>query len=362
MKWKGNNAALTLEPRDFKIMAQCRMPMGEILRREHPNRNIPPLWSVLSYVMFSCRSNYANMWYRYRSLLEMAENTDRWYDTRYIPKANGGARRISVPCHGIRKQQKFILDNILKGLPVSDYAYAYCEGRSIGDCAAPHVGQDVLIHLDIRNFFGSVTEDKVFKALYRETGYSKSLCRFLARMCCFRGCLPQGTVTSPKLSNIVFRLCDEALADLAKWNGLQYTRYSDDMFFSGKGEIPVGEVLRKISETLIYFGYRINEDKTKVLRRQHRQAVLGLTVNERIQVSREYRRKLSQELYYLEKFGKDCKGAVEAGDYLKYMQRLQGRLAYVLQVDPNNAKLWKAHMALSMRIKRYCYLQERGFV
>lgn len=362
MKWKKKDSTISLEPRDFKIMAQCKMPFTEMVRRNHPNKNIPPLWSVLSYIMLQCTSNQANMWYRYRSLLEIASNTKRWYYAKYIPKANGGTRRISIPSHVIQTQQKFILEKILKGLPVSEHAYAYREGRSIEDCARPHTNQDILIHLDITDFFGSITEKMVFMMLYRETGYSKSLCRFLAQMCCLRGSLPQGTVTSPMLSNIVFRQCDEDLAYLATRYGMNYTRYSDDLFFSGNATLNVSAVLREITQVLLSYGFRINEGKTKVRRQHHRQTVLGLTVNDHIQVSREYKRKLLQELYYLDRFGKNCKGVIECGDYLTYMQQLQGKLAYVLHIDPENSKLWEAHLKLILRMNKYSFLRERGFV
>lgn len=219
-----------------------------------------------------------------------------------------------------------------------------------------------MIHLDITDFWGSVTEQIVFMTLFRETGYSKSLCRFLAQMCCLRGCLPQGTVTSPMLSNIVFRQCDEALAHLAERYGMNYTRYSDDLFFSGNSTLNVNAVLREITQVLLSYGFRINERKTKVRHQHHRQTVLGLTVNDHVQVSREYKRKLLQELYYLDRFGKNCKGVIECGDYLKYMQQLQGKLVYVLHIDSDNAKLLEAHLKLILRMNKYSFLRERGFV
>ena len=178
-------------------------------------------------------------------------------------------------------------------------------------------------------------------------------------MCGFRGRLPQGTVTSPTLSNFVFRRCDEDLSRLASQHGLNYSRYSDDLFFSGRDSIHVDEIIREISKVLLSYGFRINTDKTKIRRRNHRQEVLGLTVNDRIHVTREYRRKLLQELYYLERFGKNCKGAVESGDYLRYMQQLQGKLAYVLHIDPENSNLWEAHLKPDIRINKYSFLRER---
>ena len=362
MKWKMGESSISLSSSDMKIMAQCGMPLNEIMHSRHSNKNIPPLWSVLSYVMLQRNNTAEGVWFYYRLIKKIAANASGCYYAYRIPKANGGFREIYVPAFYLRREQNLILAAILSGLPVDEHACAYRKGVSIEDCAKPHLKKEVLIHLDIKNFFGSITEDMVYETLLFETGYTKALCRLLAQLCCFRGCLPQGTVTSPMLSNIVFRQCDIALSDLAAKYGMDYTRYSDDLFFSSNQAVNTKDFLNEAADTLLRFGFKLNHEKTKIRRQQHRQAVLGLTVNDHIQVNREYRRKLVQELYYLERFGKNCNGAVETGDYLKYMQILQGKLAYVLRMGSDNSKLWEAHMKLTLRIKRYAFLQERGFV
>lgn len=362
MKWKKNQTKISLSGADLEVMGQCNMSINEILRRDRPNNKIPPLWSVLSYVMLQHGSTTSGVWFHYRQLLKTAANTTRWYYRCHIPKSNGGTRELFIPNFFMQKQQRFIFEQILSGLPVDCHAYAYRKGVSIEDCAKPHVGKGLLIHLDLKNFFGSITEDMVFDTFLRETGYAPSLCRFLAQMCCLHGSLPQGTVTSPILSNIVFRRCDEALTNLADKHHLEYSRYSDDLFFSGSKDTAIRVVLREISGVLLSFGFKLNADKTQVRKQQHRQAVLGLTVNDHLQANRSYRRKLIQELYYLERFGKKCTGAQEAGDYLKYMQQLNGKLSYVLHIDPHNSRLWNAHLKLTIRMSRYAFLRERGFV
>ena len=324
MKWKKGESSVSLTQSDMKIMAQCKMPFNEIMQRNHPNKNIPPLWSVLSYVMLQRNNTAEGVWFYYRLLKKMVEDTSKCYCRRQIPKANGGVREIYVPMFFLQKEHKHIMSTILSGLLIDEHAYAYRKGVSIEDCAKPHIKKDVLIHLDIKNFFGSITEDMVYETLISETGYAKSLCRFLSQLCCLHGSLPQGTITSPMLSNIVFCQCDIALSDLAKKYNMDYTRYSDDLFFSGNQTVSVKDFLKEVSNTLLRFGFKLNTEKTKIRRHHHRQGVLGLTVNDHIQVNRKYHRKLMQELYYLERFGKNCKGAIESGDYWKYMQKLQG--------------------------------------
>lgn len=362
MRWKSSDSSLTLNMFDMEIMAQCHMSFDEIMQRKRTNPDIPPLWSVLSYVMLQCQIPPKWMWSFHRQLLQMAENTAAHYRRTQIPKSNGGTRILHVPDFEIQAQQQFITDTVLCHLPVDDHAYAYRKGVSIKDCAGPHVHKDILIHLDLKNFFGSITEDMVYAAFLAQTGYSKSLCRLLAQLCCLRGHLPQGTVTSPMLSNVVFRPCDAALAEIANSHQMDYSRYSDDLFFSGNADTDVTALIAEVTDALARFGFQINREKTQVRRPQHRQAVLGLTVNEGLRVNRTYRRKLLQELYYLERFEKNCTGALEAEDYLRYMQQLQGKVAYVLHIDPNNQEFLTAHAKLTRRISQHCFLLEHGFL
>lgn len=353
MKWKKGETSVSLSLSDIKLMAQCNMSFVEILHRETHRTDIPPLWSVMSYAMLRYNGNVNGIWRYYRFLRDAAADTKKAYYHCQIPKANGGVRMLYIPYYALQREQFFIMDTILAALPVDSHAYAYRKGVCMEQCAEPHVRKGVLIHLDIRDFFGSITEEMVQAVLCESTGYSRALCRFLARMCCLNGCLPQGAVTSPMLSNIVFRRCDVALTEFAQRYGLDYSRYSDDLFFSGSEDVDIKAVLKGVAEILLPFGFRINTQKTKIRKAQHRQSVLGLTVNDHVQVNREYRRKLMQELYYLERFGKNCEGALACGDYLKYMQQLQGKLAYVMHTDPGNTGLLEAHLKLSQRLHNY---------
>lgn len=349
MLWNKDTGKLVFSQADMQLMQQCGMSFREVPVTAN---TVPPLWSILSYAMMCGGSTAGDIWASYRFLKQMSFNPDRFYYETQIPKAGGGMRTLNVPNVYIRCEQRRIMDEILSGLPVDEHACAYRRGISTETCATPHIGQGVLIHLDLKNFFGSIKENMVFSTLHRETGYNKSLCRFLARLCCYHKSLPQGAVTSPMLSNIVFRPCDEALATIAENHQLAYTRYSDDLFFSGSADTDVSAVLSAVSKTLKAHGFQLNHEKTKIRRPQHRQAVLGYTVNERLQVNRTYIRKLMQELYYLEKFERNCNGARQYG-YPQYLRQLMGRVSYALHADPKNQALREADLKLRMRL--YCY-------
>ena len=123
----------------------------------------------------------------------------------------------------------------------------------------------------------------------------------MTNLCCFREALPQGAPTSPTISNLVMASFDESMGGWCEERQISYTRYCDDMTFSG--EFDPGMVIRKVSAYLEQMGMVLNRKKTRVYTRGSRQEVTGLTVNERVQVPRFYRKKLRQEWYYCKKYG-----------------------------------------------------------
>lgn len=340
MKENKATGALSLSPSDLEIMVQCKMPISEALKWYRPNKNIPPLWSVLSFVLYKSSSKNPNrIWRNYRELLHTARNAALSYTIARIPKSSGGFRTLAIPNPFLRGVQETIRNHILIGLPIDGHAYAYRKGVRIADCAAPHVGQRVVLHLDIRDFFSSITEAMVYTVFLEETGYAKSLCRLLAQLCCYQGHLPQGATTSPMVSNIVFAKCDRLLGELADRYDMVYSRYSDDLFFSSAENIDISQFLAQVTQVLRKNGFRLNPQKLRIRRPHSRQEVLGLTVNEHLQVNRTYRRDLLKELYYLGRFGPSSRGALLERDYLGYLRKLQGKLAYCLSIAPADERL-----------------------
>lgn len=178
---------------------------------------------------------------------------------------------------------------------------------------------------------------------------------FLSRLCCYKRCLPQGACTSPALSNICFRRCDDEIAALAKRYGLTYTRYSDDIYLSGN-VVPVPAIVEEVKRIVAQYGFRINYKKTKVLHQHQAQKVTAIIVNDKMQVNREYRRQLRQELYYLNRFGINSKAAQEADGYTEYLYKLHGRVSFVLYIDPENKEFIEAKKKLEKMIDASCSL------
>lgn len=335
MKWNKHTNALVLSPRDVYILSQCGVRSDELLRGSAGPSWLPPLWSVLSFELFRNQTSWVKgFWRSYRRTKQLADETEQHYTPQTIAKSTRGTRQLFIPSWDLANRQQFILREILEQIPVSPCAFAYRKGIRPSDCARPHEGHQVLIHVDIQDFFSTITKAMVFQALLRETAYPESLLDFLARICCYRGRLPQGACTSPALSNICFLPCDNALEAYSSERGLTYTRYSDDLFFSGS-DVDVGTVIPQIRDILSQHGFTMNDGKTRVLRHYQSQRVLGLVVNEATHINRPYLRDLRQQIYYLKKYGPDSYCARQSGSYYQYLCRLLGRISYVLSVEPD---------------------------
>ena len=349
MKIDRESRSFTFSPRDLDVMRQANVSFHELMRTSPRYPGLPPLWSKLPYLMLlgDGQTTAKYFWKSYRELNALLQTRDSHYRRTSIPKNSGGIRELLVPDQELKKHQKFILKEILYRIPVSESACAYHKRRGLTDLARPHVGHEVLLHFDVEDFFSSITEQMVFECLVRETGYPRNVAGFLSRLCCYRGRLPQGACTSPALSNLCFKPCDEALSALSRRYGMAYTRYSDDIFLSGDDQ-SIPDIMDEVTKLLGGHGFRINRKKTKVLRRHQAQKVTAILVNDKMQVSRAYRRQLRQELHYLFRFGIHAEAAQAAEHYPEYLCQLYGRVSFVLYVDPKN----KEFQAAARRLER----------
>lgn len=247
---------------------------------------------------------------------EVARSTH--YRRFHLPKKTGGVRTISAPMPRLKRAQYWVLDNLLAKVPVHAAAHGFLPGRSIVSNAQPHCGQDVVINLDLKDFFPSVHQPRI-KGVFRGLGYGEAVASLLALLCSENACdeltvdgerffvggkghervLPQGAPTSPMLTNILCRKLDRRLQGLAAKLGFAYTRYADDLTFSAAGETAqrVGKLLRQVHHVLRDEGFTPHPDKQRVMRRGARQEVTGIVVNSQPSVSREERRKLRAALH-----------------------------------------------------------------
>lgn len=266
----------------------------------------------------------------------MSNAPEHFYRSFYIPKRNGSRRRIDEPLPDLKKIQSWILQEILYRIPVSKFAKAYIPNISIKDNARFHRNQKIVMAVDVKNFFPSIKSGYVL-GVFLSAGYNVSVAVLLTRLCCLRESLPQGAPTSAYLSNLVMRTFDHNVSGYCISKGIRYTRYADDLTFSG--DFDIAAVLYKVDHELKYLGLKRNPKKLKVMRNSDCQRTTGIVVNEKQQVSRDYRMKIRQEVHYIQKFGLDGHLAHIGETRAHYIEHLIGKIEYALFINPNDEKL-----------------------
>jgi hypothetical protein len=189
--------------------------------------------------------------------------------------------------------------------------------------------------MDLQDFFPSITKRRVMK-IFLNIGYPRNVSYFLSQICCSNDHLPQGAATSPALSNLVARRLDRRLMGLAQSYELVYTRYADDLTFSGAC-IPIGfaAIVEKISAEE---GFTINREKTHLCRSQNKRIVTGISVTGKtLELPRAYRRKLRQEIHYILKFGIHSHVSKRKIKNPYYLASIYGKLQFWRMVNKKNA-------------------------
>jgi RNA-directed DNA polymerase len=269
--------------------------------------------------------------------------TDYFYRSFQISKKNGKKREIKEPLPSLKEIQQWILNFILYKVTVSKFAKAYIPNRKITDNVRFHKNQEQVICLDIKNFFPSIKATSI-QNIFLNIGYSSRVAKILTNLSCLNGSLPQGAPTSPQLSNIYLYKFDKAISKYCIETKIRYTRYADDLAFSGK--IEEEKLMTLVNQQLKELGLSLNDNKTKIMTQNMRQVVTGIVVNEKAQVPKEKRKELRQAIFYIEKYGLDshlekinCKKA-------NYVKHLLGLVNYVLFINPNDmeAKKQKAFL------------------
>lgn len=259
--------------------------------------------------------------------------TPSFYRDFTISKRNGKPRTISEPLPSLKEIQKWILENILHNIPISPFAKAYRKKIGLIENLRFHKNQPNVLTLDINNFFPSINTESIEK-IFLTLGYSKLISNLLAKLCTKDNALPQGSPTSPYLSNIFFKPADDEIIKYCLANEIKYTRYADDLSFSG---IFAKQPLIDIVYTAVNnIGLSVNEDKTKLMLPNERQMVTGIVVNNKPQVVFYKRNKIRQTIFYIKKFGiEDHKSHLNIKQ-ANYLEHLLGQVNFILQINPTD--------------------------
>lgn len=250
-----------------------------------------------------------------------------------VKKRNNKKRTLHEPLPSLKEIQEWILEEILYKHKVSRYAKAYVPKRSIKEHAIYHTDEPYVLTLDIKNFFGQIRFDLV-EGLFEDMGYSNRMANLLAKLCFREMELPQGAPTSPYLSNLIMKEFDEVVSSYCIANKVKYTRYADDLAFSG--DIKVDEIENLVKKELSKIGLELNEDKKKLMKPNQPQIISGIVVNKKAQVPKKVRNILRNEMHFIVTYG--LEDHMERTNQTKsnYLKHLIGRVNYVLQINPRD--------------------------
>ncbi len=277
--------------------------------------------------------------FKVKTLHAISNNITAHYRKIKIPKKSGGTRTLYIPDEILKKVQRRINKVILSLFPVSPYATAYVYGGGIRKNAEVHLNKPQILKLDIYKFFDSVTYMDIKSKVFNSKMFSEQNRILLTNLCGINDSLPQGAPTSPTISNILLYDFDIEVGQWCKKRKIAYTRYCDDMTFSGN--FNADEVVDFVREKLKENGFLLKKEKTVTANQSQRQSVTGVIVNEILNVPAEYRRKLRQELYYCKKFGieshlEHINSTLSKEEFINH---LLGKIRYVTYINPSDNEM-----------------------
>lgn len=296
------------------------------------------------------------------------DNYDYGYEHKYerynyfkLQKRNGTYREIMAPAKDLKYIQKWILENILVQFPLKDSCKGFRKKISIFDNAKVHEKAEVILKVDLLKFYDTITEKRVY-GIFKAMGYVENLAFSLAKLCTARHrdsywdnfdeesktilyqlvgqkppIIPQGAPTSPMLANIAATNMDKRFEALAKKMKFNYSRYADDLTFSisKEGTLPSLKLITRIVNNEHFF---VNTSKTNYMKKGSKQYVTGLTTTNGVNVSKKYRKEISEHIYYCRKFGVQKhleKRAKEFPNYnwLKFHNWLYGHICFIKSIN-----------------------------
>jgi retron-type reverse transcriptase/predicted DNA-binding protein (MmcQ/YjbR family) len=298
-----------------------------------------------------------------------------------IKKKSGGFRQITAPRTQTFMMMLSAVNEMLRSLYTpSEYAMGFTDGRSVVSNAAIHKGQNYVFNIDLKDFFPSVEQARVWKRLQlAPLNFPVPIANLIAGLCAMKDSrtnedgtikhvfvLPQGAPTSPIITNMICDKLDRRLGGLAKRFGLHYTRYADDITFSSMHNVyQVESAFRQELARIIQDqGFTINEKKTRLLKKGTRQEVTGIIVSDKLNVTRKYVRDIRNLLYMWSRYGysaayskffpkyKEEKGHVKKGNP-DMINVIDGKLMYLKMVKGSEDPVYQ-----SLYMK-FCVLADR---
>jgi len=246
----------------------------------------------------------------------------------------------------MRSIQYRILSKLLETVSIPDYIYAFEKGKSIPTMASKHTGCPVVISLDIKDFFPSITQATLY-SLFCKYGMGQAPSRTVSELCTIKSRVPQGALTSPKLSNIIAaHSFGPRVKELCDKEGWTLTIYADDITMSSpdrniistpEGAAKIGAMIRTVSGIVKEYGFRVNTRKTKVMKESHRQYVCGTVVNQVVNLQKSHRNRLRAMVHNVVHHGVDAEALKSGMTPDKFASTLMGHVNWFNQLNPRVA-------------------------
>lgn len=268
-----------------------------------------------------------------RLLYCLSMKTNDYYQTKYISKRNGKPREISIPSYSLRIVQRWILVEILNKISPSNRAMAFRKGENFGhkQNAFYHAHTLYGLSLDLKDFFTSISADKVY-TIFSNIGYNSFASTILTNLCTLNGRLPQGSVCSPAISNIVCITLDKRLIGLCEKRGIRYTRYADDMYFSCDDKALLSKNFPIICKIIEDEDFAINTRKTHFHTPSNKKQITGVTISAtefenvvELKAPRQLKQTIRAEIY-------TC---LISGKYV-IREHILGEIGYVCYIEKEN--------------------------
>lgn len=212
------------------------------------------------------------------SIYQLSMHSDMYYKTYPIQKKSGKLRTISQPSKKLKGLQSWILVNILNKLKVSSSCKGFEKGSSTANNAEAHKGANTVLTIDLEDFFPTVKRKQIFN-IFKAIGYNNTIAVIFTNICTFKEALPQGSPCSPKLANLSTWQLDVRIQGYVGKRGINYTRYADDLTFSGLGPVKVVQILPMIKTIVEDEHFKINPSKTRIAGSCRAKLITGLVLS-----------------------------------------------------------------------------------
>lgn len=258
------------------------------------------------------------------------EDAEGRYVSFSIPKKDGSLREINAPCMALKTIQRWILQDILYKVRVSQYSFGFKrsnDGLPLVQCAERHRSNLYILKMDLKDFYPSIRREKIFNQ-FLQLGYNTYASNLLTNICTLHGKLPQGAVTSPYLANLVCYRMDIRIAGYCNKRDITYTRYADDLTFSSDNRDVLRNIHGMVKKIVESEGFFINQKKTQFLTPKVHKKVIGVTVNDGlIKAPKELKRGVRAMIHY----------EIISGDYSSN-DKIRGYISYIDSIEKNYKK------------------------